>query len=423
MDFLRQHVFLIVCALMAVAGIALIVTGARAMPKVLEEMGKVEGLHRSLANVQSRPVNLAGIEAAQQRINLVLEDREKVFTKARELYGYEPLVPGALPEGDALKRLDFRDKYIAEMDRLLDSLVYGTPAKREDFARWQDRIADEEAAERERGADPDASVIPSASTGQPTTPAGVLTQAGAKRNAPARASMAAAQKTYVYAIHYKAERLPDEVSSLDVWPVMRDVTTVDAPEPWDIWMAQIGYWIQKDVIGAIASLNEERAKQAEENGEHAWVGIMPVKEVISIRLAADYIPREGDEVFGTPPGGYEAALPPGTPETVFTGSGQSETYDVVQFSVKLIMDFRDIPRFVDRVCGNSFHTLLRISYEAVPPNRNMVGKIYGSGPVVNVLMDFETIMLGEVFRALIPESVCEFYEINCPERTEEDEGG
>ena len=129
-----------------------------------------------------------------------------------------------------------------------------------------------------------------------------------------------------------------------------------------------------------------------------------------------------DEVFGAAPGGYEEALPPGNPETVFTRSGQSEAYDVIQYSVKLVMDARDIPALVDRICKNSFHTLLRISYEAVPVNRKMVGKVYGSGPVVNVVLDFETILLGEVFRPLLPEYVCEEYDIDCPERIEEEEG-
>jgi hypothetical protein len=90
------------------------------------------------------------------------------------------------------------------------------------------------------------------------------------------------------------------------------------------------------------------------------------------------------------------------------------------------MDQRDIPRLVNRICKNRFHTLLRIAYEAVPPNRRMRGKIYGAEPTVNVVMDFETIMLGKVFRGLIPPEVCEFYEIDCPEteapEEEEEEG-
>ena len=146
---------------------------------------------------------------------------------------------------------------------------------------------------------------------------------------------------------------------------------------------------------------------------------MPVKEVISIRLSDGYIPAMGDAFVGPRPGEYTEALPPGTPETVFTQSGQSDMYDVIQFAVKLIMDQRDIPQFIDRMSKDSLHTLLRVSYKAVPVNRAMMNKIYGSEPAVNVIMDFETIMLGEVFRPLMPPSVCEEYGIPCPDRGSE----
>ena len=82
------------------------------------------------------------------------------------------------------------------------------------------------------------------------------------------------------------------------------------------------------------------------------------------------------------------------------------------------MDQRDILRLVDWICKDSFHTLLRVAYKRVEPNRRMIGKIYGSEPTVNVVMDFETMMLGELFRPLMPDIVCEDFEIDCSERDE-----
>jgi hypothetical protein len=38
-------------------------------------------------------------------------------------------------------------------------------------------------------------------------------------------------------------------------------------------------------------------------------------------------------------------------------------------------------------------------------------------------MDFELILLGDVFRALMPDYVCEEFEIACPERAEAEEEG
>jgi hypothetical protein len=308
------------------------------------------------------------------------------------------------------------------MEELLQSLHCGRPAGRVDYLEYQEVIATEEAEAQLVG--PGGGSTAPGAAGPPQTPAGVLTKAGARKDARARASLAVAQKIQMYALHWRDEFLPDLVSSLDVSADMRDQTTAEPPFLDYVWWAQLGYWIQKDVVGAIAAINDARAAQLREDGQHPWVGNMPVKELISIRLGSGFVPADAEEeVFGAPPGGYTDALPPGNPETVFTRSGQSDAYDVIQYSVKLIMDPREIPALVHRVSKDSFHTLLRVSYEAAPVNRSMVGKIYGSGPVVNVVMDFEMILLGDVFRPLMPDYVCETFDIDCPERTETEEEG
>lgn len=414
MDFLRRHAFFIVCTVAGAVGIALMVTGARAMPKVLEEMKKAEGIYRNVNSLQTRPVNMAVIDAAKRRIDSVRQDRDAVFSKARELYGYELLVPDVLPNGDSDKGREFEAKYREGMDQILSSLNYGAPATAADVSTWRERIEEEDLARKEYGLDPGTSLPLPTPVGPPQTPAGVLTAAGAQQDSAARAHMAAAQRIYCYANHFANVRHSQKSPGLDFWPAMKDTGTVDAPDLWDVWHAQLGYWIQKDVLEAIAALNNEAAETVRKQDEAPWVGNMPVKELISIRLSDGFVPREGEQVFGPQPGGFEEALPPSSPETVFTHSTSTGLFDVIQFSVKLIMDQRDILRLVDHMCKDSFHTLLRVSYVAVPPNRKAVGKIYGSEPTVNVLLDFETILLGEVFRPLMPPSVCEFYEIACP---------
>jgi hypothetical protein len=41
---------------------------------------------------------------------------------------------------------------------------------------------------------------------------------------------------------------------------------------------------------------------------------------------------------------------------------------------------------------------------------------------VNVVLDFETIMLGEVFRPMMPQEVCDFFQITCPPPEAKPEG-
>ncbi|MDO8632215.1 MAG: hypothetical protein Q7R41_17160, partial [Phycisphaerales bacterium] len=157
------------------------------------------------------------------------------------------------------------------------------------------------------------------------------------------------------------------------------------------------------------------AEAAKAAGQDRWVGIMPVKDLISIRLGLDlYVPPQG-ELYALPePGGYLGAVPAGTAETVYTHTASGPYFEVVQIAVKLVMDQRDIPKLVKRISNNSFYTLVRAAYKEVPPNLSLTGKVYGSEPTVNVVLEFEFVMLGEIFRKWMPKEVCDKNAIHCP---------
>ena len=415
MDFVRRNLFLILCGVGAVVGIGLGVTGLRAMPNVVKKMEEAAGVHKALESLQ--PVNQRIIDAENQRIEAIQQDHAKVLERAKQLYSYEPLVSGLFPKATAEKRIEFRTKYGEAMRKLLDSLHWGGPPTSADIDAMKDKIDNEKAAQK-FGGEPTAS--PSAATAGTHTQADVLTKLGAKNDPLARAAIAAAQKIYCYAVNFLEDKPPERVASLEYWPAMKDTGTVEAPEAEDVWRAQMSYWVQKDVVDAIVAVNEDAAEAARQAHEDFWVGIMPVKEVISIRVS-DYVPPKDQPYKPVEAGGFTQALPPGSAESVFTGTASGESYDVVQFTVKLIMDERDIPVLVERLCNNSFRTLLRVAYKAVPVNKSLTGKVYGSEPTVNVLMEFETVLLGDVFRPLMPKAVCDKYEINCPEHKADDE--
>ena len=413
MDFVRRNLFLILCGVGSVVGVALGVTGLRAMPKVLAEMQVSAGVHKSLESLQNKPVTPRSLDAETQRIASIQEDHDKVIERAKQLYHYEPLVAGLFPAAAAEKRIEFRAKYAEAMKKLLDSLHWGGPPTQQDIDAAKDKIENEKATEKLLGSEARAG-------GETQTPAEVLTKLGVKRDAPARAAIAAAQKIYCYAVNFLEDKPPERVASLEYWPAMKDTGTVEAPEADDVWRAQMSYWIQKDVVDAIVAVNEDAAEAAKQAHEDFWVGMMPVKEVISIRVS-DRVPPKDQLYKVADAGGYAAALPAGTAESVFTGTASGESYDVVQFTVKLIMDERDIPVLVERLCNNSFQTLLRVAYKAVPVNKSLTGKVYGSEPTVNVVMDFETVLLGDVFRPLMPKAACDKYEIKCPEHKADDD--
>jgi len=416
MDFLRRHLFFMICGLAGAGGIALGITGIQAMSKVEEKMNEPAGLYQDLNGLRGG-ASKAAIDAEDERIELVLADRDKVLESAKSIRQYAPLVDGSLPKGRPTKLLDFRERYGKQMTRLLESLNYGSPASPRDVDSWRATIEEEQAEEGAGGFGDRAGEY----SGPPQTTAGVLTKAGARVDAAARAHINAAQSINCYAVHHAQARLPDRPASLDFHESMRDVTSAEAPLLEDVWAAQVGYWIQKDVVDVIAAMNNEVTQAALAQKRQPWVGIMPIKNLISIRLSAEYIMPDSEGGDPARPGGHMVAEPPGGADTVFTGKASGPDFEVMQFTVKMIMDQRDIPDFVNRLSKNSFYTLLSLSYVAVPPNRRMMNKIYGEEPTVNVTMDFEILMLANAFREWMPQEVCEYYEIACPERKEAEE--
>ncbi len=289
------------------------------------------------------------------------------------------------------------------MEALLETLAYGGPPGLAETADMQDRI-DQESWERDAaGMEEDGTPPEPDIDGPSRTPAGVLTEAGVRQDAVARVSIQRAQQLRCYATGFGTSESREAVPGLDFHVYMEEEDGLGAPELDRIWEAQLGYWIQKDVVEAIVAVNQEAADRLQRDDR--WVGVMPIKEVISIRVSQRAVPRvgEGDLTYGHAPGGFDDALPPGSAETVFTGLGSTGTFDVMQFAVKLVMDQRDIPRLIERLTADSLHTVLRVSYQAVPVDRDLKGKIYGPEPTVNVVMDFETILLNEVFGHLKPQ--------------------
>lgn len=427
MDFVKRNLFFILCAVGAIAGVALGVTGLRAGPKVVSEMKTAEGIFTALDGLGSKPVNEKSIQAEEQRIESVKEDRTKILQKAEELYpGYfkdctgageertckvNSLVEGVLPDGPADARVKFRPAYQDAMKQLIAKLNGGGPSTPTEQSLMQRKIEDEKL---ESASNP---TLAADFTTETRNAAGVLNKAGVRQDAKARADQQAAQRIHCYVTGFLSdkERKPEYQPSFQYEDSMEDVNSGEPPTEAEVWRAQVNYWIHRDIVEAIADINNAAAEQIKTTGKTPWVGNLPVKEVISIRLSPDfYVPPEG-QLFPPPePGGYSPAVPTGTAETVFTKNPSGPYYEVVQLSVKLIMDQRDILKLVERISNNRFYTLVRAAYRAVPPNLNFTGKIYGSEPTVNVVLDFEFVMLGGLFRQYMPAAICDKYAIKCP---------
>jgi hypothetical protein len=145
-------------------------------------------------------------------------------------------------------------------------------------------------------------------------------------------------------------------------------------------------WVQQDVVEALARVNEQAADQLPP--EDRWVGHLPVKRVIEIRVNPRYV--------GTSTGPTQEA---------FTGNTSNPEYEVLYFTLHLVVDARDLNAIIAEICNNSYTTLYRIDYRAEPPNLDMEGYIYGGEPVVRVMMDFEKILYSKLYLEWMPDIV------------------
>lgn len=438
-DTLKRHLFLIVCGVVGAAGIALGVTSYMSMGKVQTRMNSLRNTYSKLASLERGGVNDSFIEQERQRIKNVMADYDQLMAEAESLQTYQPIVEGLFPDAPDEKVLEFQSAYEAAMAALFspETLRWGELPDDSRFEFWQDKIASEISREKF-----DPAISADGKGSEPTFTKGVvLSKAGARYDKFARAYLDAAQKCYLYAQpRVEGRRGEDVVPSLQYFDFekYKELTHKIKPTPEVLWAVQLQYWLQADAIRAIRAVNDKAAtafRASLEGGEtpagdnedrSPWVGIMPVKRIISIRTSVNpllisdeyewamYVKPDGPEFGWASPEGGDAAPAAGSSAYTFTHAASDSTCDVLQFSLKLVMDQRDIPKLIDQITANSFHKLLRVTY-ARPDEadlmhyRNMRWYIYGGEPVVHVLLDFETCMLGDKFRRMMPQSVLDYY--------------
>ncbi|MBI5865891.1 MAG: hypothetical protein HZB38_15590 [Planctomycetes bacterium] len=175
-----------------------------------------------------------------------------------------------------------------------------------------------------------------------------------------------------------------------------------APSPAQMWYAQVGLWIQQDVVSAIAGLNREAAK-AVQDGE-AYVEQSPVKRIIAVRVLG-YIIEAGTIQF--PGAGAEQHSAAAAPTPSFTAARSNDLFDVVRFETTLVVDQRELLKVIDALTKANFNKLLSIEYTAVDRkiDETQLGYYYGTAPCIQVRMEFETYMARDSFDPMKPEEV------------------
>ncbi len=390
LELAKRFLFEIICSVCAAAGIALIFLGLGGMSNVKSKMDEAYSIKTSIASMGgANPINNEAVELAQRRIDAINAADAEAMAFVTSMNYREPLVPEAFPNADdAAKGKAFQQAYRKELFNWLRILNAGDIPTDDMIRQEQDLIDAEKPVDELLGADPDKQ-----SSRDEEDEGDSL-----RKNAEVRAAVRNAKSISCYATLDSFQE--SEVSRPD-GPMFRSTP----PSQEDMWHAQLEVWIQRSIVDAISSVNrqaEEKIKEQYPEAE-AWVGNLPVKELTAIQTTTYYITDADD---GASRGGSkDRPAPPGSYTSVFTGNKSGKLYELMQFTVKLVVDARDIPGVVAGLCQNNFHTPLKVEYEAIPPNVELVDKIYGDDPVVSITIDFETVFFFDLYGPLMPDEI------------------
>ncbi|MBL8881020.1 MAG: hypothetical protein JNG88_18040 [Phycisphaerales bacterium] len=180
--------------------------------------------------------------------------------------------------------------------------------------------------------------------------------------------------------------------SFDTSPI---VAATAAPEPAEMWFAQMQLWAQSDIVDAIAAFNNDAVANVTDTDP--YVEHSPVKRLERVKvwgyMAKNFIPF--------PPVGDANEM-----RLSFTGKVSDEQFDVVRVTVTVIIDQREVLRFMDRLMRQNFYNCVHMEYGVVDRTTAEIdGYAYGTAPVVRLTLDLEAYYARKAYQELMPPDV------------------
>jgi hypothetical protein len=416
LDFLKAQWISLVSGLGALAGIALLALGMMST-QVTEEMAKHKATAGQIASLVGSAKHEGMIDAEKERGAKFDEQYRAALDAARQINKREPLLPNAFPRpASQAVAFQFQEAYKNRFLALPRELKGGGPPTAQEVQDEVDRLVEKlrQAAGDRRLNDPTAPPVtptpppgPPPGPGEPPLPGPTTPPTGGVQIPAGEAErLAAIRKARNIRMYVEASGTR---AAFQISPI---VGLVDAPAARDMWYAQVGLWVQEDVVEALAGLNEETA--AKLKPEDAHVGNMPVKHLLNIKVNG-YITKTAqiirfDTVRQDTGGGTQGplgptAINPGELRPSFTGRTGDDQFDLVRFSVQLIVDQRDLLRAADALTRVNFNQLVNLSYDAGPAGGQDGPYLYGEAPLVRATYEFEGFMARKAYEELMPEDV------------------
>lgn len=487
MAFLKRNVLMLLCLVVSLGSIGVAYMGCSQFQDVEQSMEQAADFAQRAQNAgrvegKNRPVVPADIEVQEQNKEVVGAAVERVTQRAININkaGLEEyLVPEAFPDPTKIMgvNLQFIQRYKEALQALPAILQAKGPPTQEDIdAAQRDIDAEREAlglapeggaaagtkTERPARARPRGPAIAPerrsrgrfaealrsrggldrlrAPTPARRTRADAETDKGAEGeeasprfDARRRAEIERAQSIRCYIGPDPFQTFTAVASAMD--------PTVREPDPYSMWIAQMTLWVQREILRALAGVNDAVATQVLKDPK-ANVTQLPVKRLLKLSVG-DYRKAAIEETPGKgaargrgrakapaprPRGrGLQGLGALGSPRTAdkrdspeavdqpaltadlnapsWTGRQSGPDLDVVPISIQLILDQRYLEKVVDAITRANFYVPTLVKYRA--PNRGELRTeyIYGDAPLVEVTMTFERYFFPQVYAEKMPKAV------------------
>jgi hypothetical protein len=413
MDIVKKNMWSIVCGVVAV--LAVLSTYYPLSGKFVELNGKLTSSaeeHRKFGSLINTNPNMPVIdpktseikplgmfptdrviEKGKQVVGKVHTESEKLAKTAMDLNKREPLVMNVFPSGGGVQLSQFKDQYFQAMAELRQSMDATTvPTQEEITARidqiWKDDfetminkvgdVAQNEQQVRQEFED-------------------------FKKEVPKRMRQERSEKHVMYVNPEKAGAQPGTTNgmttSFSYHPGIPSLETRDLPNIIDVWCAQLGYWIQQDIVNAIVQTNKG-AKNVDE---------AIVKRLIRTDIKPEYMTSTGPvQILTAINASNIAPVAPGQPDPnaattgppkafgyTVTGRVSNPQYDVMHFTITVDADAQRFQAFINNLTRGKFITILKISMRGVDRERIQQSAYYyyGKSPVVRMEIKAEAIFL------------------------------
>jgi hypothetical protein len=426
MDIVKKNLLSILCGVVAVAAILAIPLYINAQKKDLQtQLDARKATHASIQQIQGRQRHLpivstdpnatapdlgvfpgpAVIKAGEDAIAQVQKQSTDLEQAAVKMNVHTPLLPGSLPV--PMDTFKFQQAYGDEMRKAIPvKLDAATPPT---DAEIKDKIAQKEKE---------------------------LTDLAPKNNANGEVFDKDKLQNEIDQMH---ATLPDQLrraaatehklymaadGALSVDPDISTGGMAQAVTPEKVWLAQLGLWVQQDVVDAIVDLNKNSKAVADST----------VKQVVRIEVSPDrdiYVLPSGTGATGTgatatpSPLGQAAASPvaanaatdplPRDFSVSPTGRVCNGVFDVVQFSVALNVQASEVNKVIQGLERNRLLTVYQSDLQAVNSlELQQDGYYFGPHPMVTLTLKCEELFLRSWTRPLMPPAIKQYLNVQEP---------